>query len=105
MLQIQQGKPAGGYFMVFVPAGTEIADGDPVECIHPQTGKVTPGVCEFIINEPWIKIPDWVCCMAYGVNAITLKNALERKFSAFKKSETVKVLVVKESQQQEAISQ
>jgi len=97
MLQIPQGKPTSPYFGVFLPGNQQVATGEQVECKHPVTGKLTSGTCEFIINEPWIRIPEWLCYSVYGVSAIEIKKALEARFEAFRKTDMVKVIFVKKN--------
>jgi hypothetical protein len=95
MLQLQQGKPASPYFLVFVPGTQPVETGETVECKHPVTGVVTTGICEFILREPWTRIPDWVCCCAYGMNSAQIKPALDKRFAEFAKTTDVVVLVIR----------
>ena len=97
MIIINQGKPNSGFFAVAQPGNSTVGIGDEVECRHPKTGQKTTGVCADSWTLLWAKVPDSFCILTYGINAQSLKNALETSFPDFRGSESVKFLLIKQN--------
>lgn len=94
---IYQGKPKSSCFTIVqpFPDGT-IRVGDTVNCINPQNNETTTGRCIDHWTFLWSEMPDGLCQLAYGVNALTLKRALEKTKPEFKKTDRVRLLLIEE---------
>jgi hypothetical protein len=96
MKTIRQGKPEHGYFTVLQPApGGNVEVGDQVECINPRTHKTIAGVCAGVWTFDWVCLPDGFCLLTFGVDAKTLKIAIEASKEEFRNKEKVSFLLIK----------
>lgn len=96
MIEIKQGKPRHPYFVLAWPTSKPVRMGDHITCRDPKSGEVTQGVCKGVYTEKWTDVPDSWCLLTYGVKAQVLKVALEKKFKAHHRQDSVKFLLIRE---------
>lgn len=97
MITIKQGKPISGRFKIFHTPLDPVFVNDTICCQHPQSGNRTIGIVYDVITMPWGEVPEWMCFDTYGVDTVTLKKSLDKKFPAHRNQEFVRVLLIKQT--------
>lgn len=96
-VKINQGRPyPSKYFTVVLPMpmAANIEVGTQVECQDPkQPTAIMAEVVDFWTFN-WLQVPDALVQLAYGVDAQTLKTALERSKPEFMNCEYIRLALV-----------
>lgn len=92
---IQHGRPSSTHFAIFLPLNNTFIPGDKLNCYNPNTQKSVLAECISISTQAWIEISDTLCLLVYGVNAITIKQNLEKTFPEHKNQDSFRVLILK----------
>jgi len=97
---IHQGKPKSGYFTILQPVpGGAVEIGDNIKCVDPKTKAETFGQCVARWRLNWTDVPDSFCLLTYGVKAIDLKKAIEKRKN-FKNKDEISFLLIEELPEQ-----
>jgi len=97
MLTIKQGKPTTNRFKIFVPPSFRAKENEEILCINPHKKTGIKGIIYGIITEKWLHIPDWICLDTYNLNAVELKELLEKKFPDHRNQDYVKILLIQQT--------
>jgi hypothetical protein len=94
---VNQGRPQSSCFTVIQPSPGNIKKGDTVQCVDPKTNRSTNGICIDFWTFDWYNVPDAFIMLAFGVDAQSLKTALEAAKPEFNGVEDIRLFLIQET--------